>query len=128
MRSTIRSIRIGSAKEIITLGDSLCVTANHPVYTTQGWTRAGELTTTHKLLAFDGSVFQCKAQPSVTPLRQPVTVYDLTLDSPHNYFAGGLLVHNKDRAWSHTLDDPWYFYWPAKPAEWKIAYGVKAKE
>ena len=46
----------------------------------------------------------------IEPVDEPTAVYDLTVDEPHNFFAGQILVHNKSRAWSPTLDDPWYFF------------------
>jgi hypothetical protein len=45
-----------------------------------------------------------------------IEVYDLAVDAPHCFFAGGFLVHNKDRAYSPKLDDPWYDLWPDRGA------------
>jgi hypothetical protein len=44
------------------------------------------------------------------------------VDAPHTYFAGGVLVHNKDRAWTPWLDNPWHFHWPPKPHKFTIAF------
>ena len=43
---------------------------------------------------------------------EDVDVYDLSVSGTHNYFAGGILVHNKSRSYWPGLDDPWYFFWP----------------
>jgi len=32
---------------------------------------------------------------AIERLRAPTTVYNLTVEAPHTYFAGGLAVHNK---------------------------------
>jgi hypothetical protein len=45
-----------------------------------------------------------------------VEVFDLTVDAPHNFFAGGFLVHNKDRDYSPSIDDDWYVLWPPAKA------------
>jgi hypothetical protein len=50
---------------------------------------------------------------------EAIAVYDLTVDGPHNFFAGGFLVHNKDvhRKYDPMLDDLWYRLWPPPEKE-----------
>ena len=45
-------------------------------------------------------------------IEEYVDTYDLAVSGTHNYFAGGVLVHNKDRSYIPGIDDPWYFFWP----------------
>jgi len=42
----------------------------------------------------------------------PVYVYDLTVDKPNNFFASGVLVHNKSVIVPSYLLDYWYDLWP----------------
>ncbi len=120
----VRTIRGGIAQRHLLIGDRLRITGNHPVFTTGGWRLAAELTERATMRSFH------RGQISTPPIKMidgTVPVFDLTVDAPHNYFAGGLLVHNKDRAWSASIDDPWHFIWPAKPHAWKTVYEVRTK-
>jgi hypothetical protein len=81
-------------------GETLWVTPEHPIYlpAEDRYVPAGTLETGSRLLALTGA----QETTSVIGLRyrapeptRPVTVYDLTVARFHNYFAGGLLVHNK---------------------------------
>ena len=68
------------------------------------------------MLGVDGYLF---AIGGGARIESETKVFDLAVGPPHTYFAGGILVHNKDRGWSADLDDPWYFYWGDKPHAWK---------
>jgi hypothetical protein len=79
------------------------------VYADGAWKPAGEVGPDQVLLAADlGTVKAGQAKR----LAGRVEVFDLTVDGPHTFFAGGFLVHNKDRPYLPALDDPWYILWP----------------
>ncbi len=81
-------------------GTSLRVTGNHPLYASDGgssgWLEAGQLR--------PGSLLhQCDGRGSLRPLAvesigveaDPLPIFNLTVDRCHDYFASGLLAHNK---------------------------------
>ncbi len=104
----VRLIRVAEATETLCFGKTLRVTPEHPLWTGR-WVSAG-------LVGENDSLLDLQLQPVAAGkprrLHERVTVYDLTVDEPHCFFAGGFLVHNKDRAFSPQLDDPWYACWP----------------
>jgi hypothetical protein len=76
------------------------VTANHRFYVDGDWIRAGELELGNALLtlgerdltsSLGGTVTSLLAEPE-TPGAEPV--YNLEIAAYHDYFAGGVLVHN----------------------------------
>lgn len=106
--TTIRLIRKGESSRTLLFGDGLRVTPEHPVWADGSWKPAGTVAETDLML--NSTLRRARAgQPRV--LEERTDVYDLTVDAPHCFFAGGLLVHNKDRAYSPNLDDPWYDIW-----------------
>jgi hypothetical protein len=66
-------------------GRVLRATAEHPVATGAGWTRAGSLRVGEGIV-------------SIRVVRGPVRVYDLEVEPDPTFFAGGVLVHNKTPA------------------------------
>ena len=83
-------------------GSVLRVTANHPIYLPdqQRYADAGELAGDERLLTLTAStqtssVISGAFQASAA---DPVTVYNITVAGEHNYFAEGVLVHNKSGA------------------------------
>jgi hypothetical protein len=103
--TTVRVVRRSAADRTLVFGDGLRVTAEHPLWASGEWRAAGQIGPRERLL--DAQLCQVEAgAPRV--IDDPIDVYDLTVDGPHCFFAGGLLVHNKDRAYSPNLDDPWY--------------------
>jgi Pretoxin HINT domain len=85
-------------------GPALQVTPEHPVYVVDAgrFRPAAEATVGTRLLAL---ISPGAAAPAAVEIRdevalQAATVYDLTVDSFHNYFAAGVLVHNKPRCWT----------------------------
>ncbi len=124
--NTVETIRHGFAGETISFPGGLRVTTNHPVYANGNWQPAGRVVAHDTLLKLaDDHAVQAIKPVSLKRTVSCVPVIDLTVAEPHNFFAGGLLVHNKDRAWSASLDDPWYFTWPTKPHKWKPVFDVK---
>jgi hypothetical protein len=79
-------------------GRVLRVTANHPIYLPdeERYAVAGELAGDERLLALSGSA-QTSSLIAGTFHASTVTatVYNITVAGEHNYFAEGVLVHNK---------------------------------
>lgn len=71
----------------------LRVTSDHPLYSSAGWKPAGDLTIGEPLRAWDGWLFVT----SIERVDTPVPTYNIETDhATHNYFADGVLVHNKE--------------------------------
>ncbi|MEI6528773.1 MAG: tail fiber domain-containing protein, partial [Candidatus Falkowbacteria bacterium] len=66
-------------------------TAEHPFYTQNGWTLVKNLSLDDKL--FDGESWAKITK--ITLIKDSLSVYNLHVDAPNNYFAAGVLVHNK---------------------------------
>jgi hypothetical protein len=82
-------------------GDTINVTAVHPIYTPDGWVAAGDLKVGGKIATLVGETLQFVSIVSIqhVPVNGTVTVYNLEVDGNHDYFANGLLVHNKPGAY-----------------------------
>lgn len=103
--ATVRLVRKGVSERTLVFGEGLRVTPEHPVWASEEWKLAATIAPRDRLL--DLRLRQVEAgTPRIIDER--VDVYDLTVDGPHCFFAGGFLVHNKDRGYSPKLDDPWY--------------------
>jgi hypothetical protein len=91
------------ADRLVVVNDSLVATANHPFYTPRGWVRAEALTLGIPLVEARDidptSTVRLEATPAEvqTLMMQPgsVPTYNLEIAVHHNYFAGGLLVHDR---------------------------------
>jgi hypothetical protein len=102
--TTVRLVRKSAADRTLVYG-GLRVTSEHPLWVSGEWKPAGTITQRDLLLNV-----QLRQEEAGSPriIDEQIDVYDLTVDGPHCFFAGGLLVHNKDRGYSPSLDDPWY--------------------
>ena len=69
----------------------LRTTPEHPFWVDGGWTPAAELVPGASLLAVSGA----SSVRSIESVSGALTTYNLEVDGVHNYFAGGVLVHNK---------------------------------
>lgn len=80
-------------------GSSLAVTAEHPIYdASRGeYVRADGFGEAAQVLMMGGAGGTARVSSvGFEPARaQPQPVYNLSVQAPNNYFAGGLLVHNK---------------------------------
>ena len=84
MNEEAKTLRVSSGKE------SVVLTPDHKVWTVnRGYVEAAKLTSEDELLNSDGS----RHHPTVVD-DYPATVYDITVDGLHNFFANGILVHN----------------------------------
>ncbi|WP_439623311.1 polymorphic toxin-type HINT domain-containing protein [Gemmata sp.] len=92
---TVRVVAASRAAETLVFGGTLRVTANHPVFAGGAWKDAGAVRPGDELVAADGSRVRAGEPRRVLAA---VDVYDLAVDGPHTFFAGGYLVHNKSIA------------------------------
>jgi hypothetical protein len=106
--TTVREVRRAEVEQTLRLGCGLRLTGDHPVYASGRWLSAQELSQGDELLRADGTRV---AVGKVERVSGAVAVYDVTVDEPHNFFAAGVLVHNKTRAHWPQLDDLWYRLW-----------------
>jgi hypothetical protein len=86
-------------------GNTLTLTASHPVSTTQGWKSLSPnatkkenpalvVTTLHvgdRVHTADGTTCVLES----IQVREVVQVYNITVDEPHTFYANNMLVHNK---------------------------------
>ncbi len=103
VRATTRAF----AAATISLG-SLQITKSHPVFDGQQFVPAADLSANALLLGPDLSPYRLERAP--VEVAQAADVIDLSVDWPHNYFAGGVLVHNKiavSEAGRHMQRDRW---------------------
>jgi hypothetical protein len=107
--TTVAHVRPGRAEPTVLLARGLRVTPDHPVLGSGEWKPAGRILPEDLLLDPHGRPFP--AGPRET-LSGAVAVFDLSVGPPHNFYAGGVLVHNKTRIYSPDLDDVWYVLWP----------------
>jgi len=113
-RVRVRDVRVGREPVTIAVGPSLRLTPSHPVHANGRWQPAGELAEGALLLGPEG---ERRLAGPIRRERAWTTVYDLTVDWPHTFFAAGVLVHNKDpvparrrppRLWdSHPPGEAW---------------------
>jgi len=76
---------------VLSDGTTLNATAQHPVATENGWKPAGQLETDESVWSRDG----WRKVVSVTHTGGLVRVFDLEVEPNSNFFANGVLVHNK---------------------------------
>jgi intein/homing endonuclease len=91
MRSVVRQ----DARRFVRINQALLATDNHPFFTENGWVRAEELQIGAALVALNelevrlASVDQLALEVGTGP------TYNLHVEGQHNYFAGGMLVHDR---------------------------------
>ncbi|MCZ6878523.1 MAG: Hint domain-containing protein [Acidobacteria bacterium] len=78
---------------VLSDGTTLNATAPHPVATETGWKPAGQLETGDSVWSRDG----WRKVASVTHTGGLVRVFDLEVEPNSNFFANGVLVHNKSK-------------------------------
>lgn len=93
--TTVRAITATSRRQLVEVAPGLRVTAEHPVYADHRWVPAGELSAGALLLGADLRPTRAQAPRQ---LHTPSLVFDVSVEWPHTFFAGGVLVHNKAAA------------------------------
>jgi len=78
---------------VLSLADGrwLGVTGSHPIATVAGWVRAGDVEASQVVTSWEGTA----NVETVTTVLGIVGVYDLTVEPNPNFFANGVLTHNK---------------------------------
>jgi hypothetical protein len=98
--------------ETLLIDERLRLTAEHPVLAERdgetAWRTAASLRVGDVLLDRD---LQPVRVASLTTIGGDVEVFDVAVDGPHNFFAAGLLVHNKSILWTPQHFVPWYALW-----------------
>lgn len=106
--TTVESVVRLAARESWIFAGTLRVTAQHPVLANGQWTPAAQIGPGDFLRMADGTERLCGPVKRIT---EAVEVFDLSVSPPHNFFAGGFLVHNKSMPWSPKSGDPWHYLW-----------------
>lgn len=74
------------------LNQTIKVSSDHPFYVQGRWVNTHDLKIGDKLLGENGAEVDVISKVLVP---EEIQVYNMTVDGVHNYFAGGVLVHNK---------------------------------
>ncbi|MDD5005099.1 MAG: polymorphic toxin-type HINT domain-containing protein [Candidatus Omnitrophica bacterium] len=88
---SVKKIFSKDAEGYYTLNKTLNVTQEHPFYTQRGWIKVKDLNIGDKLFTLDGWI----TLTSKVSIPKKVLVYNMSVDKTSNYFAEGILVHNK---------------------------------
>ena len=114
--ANVLAVLSSRTRETILINENLQVSPDHPVFVASGnnhmWKQAAELQVGETLL--HESMRPVKIR-SVAPVGGEINVYDVAVDGPHNFFAAGILVHNKSIAWTPKAFVPWYALWNRAP-------------
>ena len=100
LRTFVHPYLAGST--LIRVNDQLMATPEHPFFRNGAWAPAGEIDLGDRLVRMEigargGLAFLQAPVTSVQRevIRSEIPVYNLEIDELHDYFAGGVLVHNK---------------------------------
>ena len=74
------------------INGTIKVTETHPFYVDGKWLKVRELKKGTTLLTQRGNQVEID---SIKEVKEPLGVYNITVDKVNNYYAGGFLVHNK---------------------------------
>ncbi len=118
MPATVLAVFPSRTDETILVNGRLRVSSDHPVFVRSdeagGWKRAAELRVYDVMLNQDREPV-CVV--SIETIGGEIDIFDVAVDGPHNFFAAGLLVHNKSIAWSPQYFVPWYALWNRVPVK-----------
>ncbi len=115
--TAVRAISEPQPGATLRLARRLWLTPEHPVYRAGSWARAADLAPGDELLLLDGTPLALRSADR--SLRQ-AQVYDLSVGPPHNYFAAGILVHNKRIAAQPGRFDVWTVLWERAIGEYQL--------
>ena len=76
----------------LVVNESLGVTPNHEIYTGTGWVSAGNLEVGDNIQMIGGGLTKVS---NIEKVDKSVTTHNLEVANRHNYYADGVLVHNK---------------------------------
>jgi len=95
--TVVRTIAHSEPQPLLQINGYLRATAEHPFFSDGEWVEAADLVPGNGLLRLPSTRDRLADDQvtSVEALTERAAVYNLEVNGPHNYFAGGLLVHNK---------------------------------
>lgn len=93
VKTKVQKLTSHVSTEQILINGQLQLTPDHPLLVNGIWALATEVKSGDKLLSSDGGEIKVV---SVDRVRQGRLVYNLSLDSPHTFFANGIYTHNKN--------------------------------
>ncbi len=93
VKDRVKEFFVHTADNYLVINNRLRVTPNHPVYSQGKWVEIGTLKPGDFLFNSRGRAEIIKA---IKPIQKKVKVYNLEVNPYHNYFAGGILAHNKE--------------------------------
>lgn len=102
VETIVESIAESARERLLDLGP-VRLTADHPVLADGRWVPAADVTAGVQLVTLDGP--SLAVAPAV--IHGHAAVFDLTVAWPHTFFAGTVLVHNKQRTRELAPGDPW---------------------
>ena len=91
----VRLLERDSSSGFTTINGHLRSTPEHPYFTQRGWVDAGELVLGDKLFQIDKDGSRWIDVDAIETAPGKGYVYNMTVDTTHNYVANGVLVHNK---------------------------------
>jgi len=107
-----KELRISKVKKIfyheetqgyLIINNLLKLTKNHPMYVNNNWIPAGEIKIGDLLLDKDGDYIEVTF---IEEINEIVPTYNLEVSGYHNYFAEGILTHNKcPRVFTHNGEE-----------------------
>jgi hypothetical protein len=103
VETRVERIDASTRADLIAIGGAR-VTPEHPVFLGGAWAPASEAREGAIVLGEGG---RAVALGRVSSSPAPSLVFDLTVSAPHNFFAGGVLMHNKAVANPIAPGDPW---------------------
>ncbi|MBI4130548.1 Ig-like domain-containing protein [Candidatus Roizmanbacteria bacterium] len=92
VQASVDRIFIHDVDGYLVVNDTLRVTPVHRIFTSDGWKMASQLQVGDKLLDARNEWIRVD---QIQPVREPVRVYNLTVQTYNTYFAGGVWVHNQ---------------------------------
>ncbi len=93
VKDKVKEFFVHSADSYLIINNRLRVTPNHPVYSNGKWVEIGKLKKGDTLFNSQGKTEIIK---EIKPVHQKVQVYNIEVNPYHNYFADGILAHNKE--------------------------------
>lgn len=89
--SEIINIFEHESEEYIVINGDLRITSEHPLFSDNGWKKAGSLVVGDIVETINGSIEII----SIENVKEKVTVYNIEVSPEHTYYANNYLVHNK---------------------------------
>jgi PKD repeat protein len=102
-QARVTQVMPGTSAMHLVINGSLRVTDRHPFLVAGQWLAAGEIMVGDALLRADGTMEPVRC---IDVVEGEETVYDLTVEPTHTFFADGVLVHNKTPVGSGCQDPP----------------------